>query len=110
TDNLFGDIITDLAAAVTGGIGTAASGNIDASGTNPSMFEPVHGSAPDIAGRGEADPTAAILSVALLLRHLGRTAEADRVAAAVEADLGSRGDAPVVTSEIGDRIVAALSS
>ena len=110
TDNLFGDIITDLAAAVTGGIGTAASGNIDASGTNPSMFEPVHGSAPDIAGQGKADPTAAILSVALLLRHLGKEDEAARVEAAVEADLGSRGDAPVVTSEVGDRIVAAVSA
>lgn len=73
TDNLFGDIITDLAAAVSGGIGLAASGNIDATGTNPSMFEPVHGSAPDIAGKGIADPTAAVMSVALLLAHLGRT-------------------------------------
>jgi len=108
TDNLFGDIITDLAGAVTGGIGTAASGNIDASGTNPSMFEPVHGSAPDIAGRGVADPTAAILSVALLLRHLGHTTEAERVEAAVEADLGSRGTTEVVTSEVGDRIAAAV--
>ncbi len=109
TDNLFGDIITDLAAAVTGGIGTAASGNIDASGTNPSMFEPVHGSAPDIAGQGKADPTAAILSVALMLRHLGDVAHAERIEAAVESDLGSRGDAPVVTSEVGHRIVAALT-
>ena len=71
TDNLFGDIITDLAAAVCGGIGLAASGNIDATRTNPSMFEPVHGSAPDIAGQGIADPTAAIMSVALLLSHVG---------------------------------------
>ena len=71
TDNLFGDIITDLAAAVTGGIGLAASGNIDATRTNPSMFEPVHGCAPDIAGQGIADPTAAIMSVALLLAHVG---------------------------------------
>ena len=71
TDNLFGDIITDLAAAVSGGIGLAASGNIDATRTNPSMFEPVHGSAPDIAGQGIADPTAAIMSVALLLSHVG---------------------------------------
>ncbi len=76
TDNLFGDIITDLAGAVTGGIGLAASANIDASGTNPSMFEPVHGSAPDIAGQGIADPTAAILSAAMLLRHLGREDDA----------------------------------
>ncbi len=71
TDNLFGDILTDLAAAVTGGIGLAASGNLDVSRANPSMFEPVHGSAPDIAGKGIADPTAAVLSVALLLDHLG---------------------------------------
>ena len=71
TDNLFGDIVTDIAAAVTGGIGLAASGNLDASGTNPSMFEPVHGSAPDIAGQGIADPTATVLSVGLLLDHLG---------------------------------------
>ena len=108
TDNLFGDIITDLAGAVTGGIGLAASGNIDASGLNPSMFEPVHGSAPDIAGQGIADPTAAILSAALLLRHLGRESDAARVEAAVEADLASRGDATIVTTEVGDRIAAAL--
>ena len=108
TDNLFGDIITDLAGAVTGGIGTAASGNIDASGTNPSMFEPVHGSAPDIAGQGIADPTAAILSVVLLLRHLGHDAQADAVEAAVEADLASRGDGPIKTAEVGDRIAAAV--
>ena len=73
TDNLFGDIITDLAAAVCGGIGLAASGNIDATRANPSMFEPVHGSAPDIAGQGIADPTAAIMSVALLLSTSGET-------------------------------------
>jgi 3-isopropylmalate dehydrogenase len=79
TDNLFGDIITDVAAAVTGGIGLAASGNLDVSGTNPSMFEPVHGSAPDIAGQGIADPTAAVLSVALLLEHLGRPEVARKV-------------------------------
>ena len=71
TDNLFGDILTDLAGAVTGGIGLAASGNINPDGAFPSMFEPVHGSAPDIAGQQKADPTAAILSVALLLDHLG---------------------------------------
>ncbi|MFC7447334.1 3-isopropylmalate dehydrogenase [Rhodococcus daqingensis] len=108
TDNLFGDIITDLAGAVTGGIGLSASGNIDASGTNPSMFEPVHGSAPDIAGKGIADPTAAILSVALLLRHLGRDEDAARVEQAVEADLATRGDGPIKTTEVGDRIVASL--
>ena len=108
TDNLFGDIITDIAAAVSGGIGLAASGNIDATGTNPSMFEPVHGSAPDIAGQGKADPTAAILSVALLLRHLGHDAEADRIDQAVAADLAGRGDQPVTTDEVGTRIKAAL--
>ncbi|WP_207841136.1 3-isopropylmalate dehydrogenase [Williamsia soli] len=108
TDNLFGDIITDIAGAVSGGIGLAASGNIDATGTNPSMFEPVHGSAPDIAGQGKADPTAAILSVVLLLRHLGHDAEADRIDQAVSADLASRGDTPVTTTEVGSRIRAAL--
>ncbi len=104
TDNLFGDIITDIAAAVTGGIGLAASGNIDATRTNPSMFEPVHGSAPDIAGQGKADPTAAILSVALLLDHLGESDAAERVEKAVIDDLADRGTASLSTSEIGDRI------
>lgn len=108
TDNLFGDILTDLAGAVTGGIGLAASGNIDASGANPSMFEPVHGSAPDIAGKGIADPTAAILSAAMLLRHLGDEENAVRIEDAVAADVSSRGDAPAHTTEIGDRITSAL--
>ncbi|MEZ2122156.1 3-isopropylmalate dehydrogenase [Corynebacterium sp. CCM 9203] len=108
TDNLFGDILTDLAGAVTGGIGLAASGNIDASGVNPSMFEPVHGSAPDIAGKGIADPSAAILSAALLLRHLGDEDNAARIEKAVAEDVASRGTGGVVTSEVGDRIVAAL--
>ncbi|ATL69513.1 3-isopropylmalate dehydrogenase [Nocardia terpenica] len=107
TDNLFGDIITDLAAAVSGGIGLAASGNIDASGVNPSMFEPVHGSAPDIAGQSKADPTAAILSVALLLTHLGNTDGAARIEAAVAKDLAVR-TAPASTVAIGDRIAAAV--
>ena len=109
TDNLFGDIITDEAGAISGGIGLAASANIDASRTNPSMFEPVHGSAPDIAGQGIADPTAAILSGAMMLRHLGREDDAARIERAVEADVASRGDAPMVTSEVGDRIAAAVS-
>ncbi|MGI8767703.1 MAG: 3-isopropylmalate dehydrogenase [Propionibacteriaceae bacterium] len=108
TDNLFGDIITDLAAAVTGGIGLAASGNINPAGTFPSMFEPVHGSAPDIAGKQIADPTAAILSVALLLEHLGRTAEAAKVTAAVEADIIGRGPTPRPTSAVGDAIAARI--
>ncbi|OBF22712.1 3-isopropylmalate dehydrogenase [Mycobacterium kubicae] len=108
TDNLFGDIITDLAAAVCGGIGLAASGNIDATRTNPSMFEPVHGSAPDIAGQGIADPTAAIMSVALLLAHLGEDDAAARVDRAVETYLASRGNERLATSDVGERIAAAL--
>lgn len=105
TDNLFGDILTDLGAAITGGIGLAASANLDMTRENPSMFEPVHGSAPDIAGTGVADPTAAILSAALLLDHLGRSEQARRVDAAVARDLATRdrGDA-TGTKEIGDRI------
>ncbi|WP_193043994.1 3-isopropylmalate dehydrogenase [Mycolicibacterium baixiangningiae] len=108
TDNLFGDIVTDLAAAVCGGIGLAASGNIDATRTNPSMFEPVHGSAPDIAGQGIADPTAAIMSVALLLAHVGESDAAARVDKAVEAHLATRGDEKLGTGAIGDRIVGLL--
>lgn len=109
TDNLFGDILTDLAAAVTGGIGLAASGNINPTGAFPSMFEPVHGSAPDIAGTGKADPTAAVLSVALLLRHLGHEAEAARVEDAVADDLAARGTGPRTTDEIGDALAARVS-
>src|ERR1700740_1880353 len=108
TDNLFGDIITDLAAAVCGGIGLAASGNIDATRTNPSMFAPLHGSAPDIAGQGIADPTAAIMSVALLLAHLGEEEAAARVDRAVETYLATRGDVRLATSGVGERIAAAL--
>ncbi|WP_022899061.1 3-isopropylmalate dehydrogenase [Humibacter albus] len=108
TDNLFGDILTDLAAAISGGIGLAASGNINPDGAFPSMFEPVHGSAPDIAGQGKADPTAAILSVALLLDHLELADAAARVRAAVTADLAERSGARS-TSEIGDAIVARLA-
>lgn len=108
TDNLFGDILTDLAGAVAGGIGLAASGNIDATGVNPSMFEPVHGSAPDIAGQGIADPTAAILSAAMLLRHVGDESNAQRIEAAVTYDVAERPAGPVKTVEVGDRIVAAL--
>ena len=83
TDNLFGDIITDLAAAITGGIGLAASGNVNPDRTAPSMFEPVHGSAPDIAGQQKADPTAAILSASLLLDHLGYADAAATIETAV---------------------------
>ncbi len=112
TDNLFGDIITDLAAAVTGGIGLAASGNVNPDRTAPSMFEPVHGSAPDIAGQEKADPTAAILSGALLLEHLGLDEAARAVESAVVEDLAERaGGAGGVrrTSEVGDAIAARLA-
>ncbi|MFN8077076.1 MAG: 3-isopropylmalate dehydrogenase [Kineosporiaceae bacterium] len=109
TDNLFGDIVTDLAAAIAGGIGLAASGNINPDRTAPSMFEPVHGSAPDIAGQQKADPTATIMSVAMLLEHLGLDKAAARVEQAVAADLAARVNADgtrVVrrTAEVGDAI------
>ena len=110
TDNLFGDIITDLGAAIAGGIGLAASGNLDLTRTNPSMFEPVHGSAPDIAGQDKADPTAAILSVSMLLEHVGLTEQAHRVERAVAADLLGRRDAPPSgTRAIADRLAAAVA-
>jgi 3-isopropylmalate dehydrogenase len=109
TDNLFGDILTDLAAAVTGGIGLAASGNVNPDRTAPSMFEPVHGSAPDIAGQGVADPTAAILSAAMLLDHLGQTAAAAAIDQAVAADLAARGDARRGTAEIGEAVAGRVA-
>ncbi|MGW7369007.1 3-isopropylmalate dehydrogenase [Streptomyces sp. NPDC054841] len=109
TDNLFGDILTDLAAAVTGGIGLAASGNINPTGEFPSMFEPVHGSAPDIAGQGKADPTATILSVALLLRHLGYETEAARIEDAVAADLAERDGTARTTDVIGDALAVRVA-
>ncbi|REK85744.1 3-isopropylmalate dehydrogenase [Streptomyces inhibens] len=109
TDNLFGDILTDLAAAVTGGIGLAASGNINPTGEFPSMFEPVHGSAPDIAGTGKADPTATILSVALLLRHLGFEQQAARIEEVVAADLEARDGTARSTDEIGDALAARVA-
>lgn len=110
TDNLFGDILTDLAAAVTGGIGLAASGNINPTKAFPSMFEPVHGSAPDIAGQGIADPTATILSVSILLEHLGHPEAAERVERAVADDLAERDQTVGVrTVEVGDRIAARLA-
>ncbi|UYO98407.1 3-isopropylmalate dehydrogenase [Microbacterium sp. M28] len=109
TDNLFGDILTDLAGAVTGGIGLAASGNINPAGDFPSMFEPVHGSAPDIAGQQKADPTAAILSVALLLDHLGLRDESARISRAVEEDIAARTGSRT-TSQTGDAIIARLQA
>ena len=103
TDNLFGDILTDLGGAVSGGIGLASSANLNPARTGPSMFEPVHGSAPDIVGTGKANPTAAVLSAALMLDFLGETAAADRIRAAC-ADPGTG-----TTSEIGDRLAAAVA-
>jgi 3-isopropylmalate dehydrogenase len=107
TDNLFGDILTDIAAAVTGGIGLAASGSINPPRTHPSMFEPVHGSAPDIAGRGVADPVAAVLSVSMMLDHLGHPEQARRVERAVAVELAGRTTvAQVRTAEVGDRLAS----
>ncbi len=110
TDNLFGDIITDLAAAITGGIGLAASGNVNPDRTAPSMFEPVHGSAPDIAGQQKADPTAAILSASLMLDHLGHDAAARRIEEAVLADLADRDGTPRRTPEVGDAVAARVTA
>jgi len=101
TDNLFGDILTDLSGAISGGIGRAASANLNPARTGPSLFEPVHGSAPDIAGTGKANPAAAIISVAMMLEHLGLADQAARITKAV------RGFAPSValsTSQFGDQI------
>ncbi len=108
TDNLFGDILTDIAAAICGGIGLAASGNINPTGEFPSMFEPVHGSAPDIAGKNLADPTATILSIAMLFRHLGNNEAATEIENAVAKDLIARGDNKRSTNEVGDAILALL--
>jgi len=109
TDNLFGDIITDIAAAICGGIGLAASGNINPTGAFPSMFEPVHGSAPDIAGKNLADPTATVLSIAMLLNHLGENKAASDVETAVAKDLASRGEKKRSTTEIGAALVAGVA-
>jgi 3-isopropylmalate dehydrogenase len=115
TENLFGDIITDLAAAVQGGMGLAASGNLDPTGSAPSMFEPVHGSAPDIAGTGRADPVAAVISLGHMLDALGERAAAARVDRAVGAMLGERAGAvpdgsTMTTADVGDRLVALLDA
>lgn len=109
TDNLFGDIITDLAGAVSGGIGLAPCGNINAERTAPSMFEPVHGSAPDIAGQQKANPVASILAAAMMLDHLGHPAQAQQIRDAVRSDLLAAGSQTRSTAQIGDAIVAALS-
>ncbi len=101
TDNLFGDILTDLAGAVSGGIGRAASANLNPARTGPSLFEPVHGSAPDIAGTGKANPIAAIISMAMMLEHLGLVDEAARVQKAVQ---GFQPSQPITTSQYGDEL------
>jgi 3-isopropylmalate dehydrogenase len=110
TDNLFGDILTDIGAAIAGGIGLAASGNINPEKTTPSMFEPVHGSAPDIAGKGIADPTAAIMSVSMMLEQLGEKEAAKKIETAVAKDLATRGTTKRSTSEIGDAIAKLVSA
>ena len=108
SDNLFGDILTDISAAICGGIGLAASGNINPTREFPSMFEPVHGSAPDIAGKNLADPTATVMSVAMLMEHMGLEDAAREIEAAVSADLLARGDKKRSTTEVGDALVALL--
>lgn len=108
TDNLFGDIITDLAAAICGGIGLAASANLNPTGAFPSMFEPVHGSAPDIAGKNLADPTAAILSAALLAKTLGYQTAAEKIENAVAQDLANRGDSKRTTDQVAQSILALI--
>ena len=108
TDNLFGDILTDEAGAVVGGVGYSASSCINASGTYPSMFEPIHGSAPDIAGKGIANPTAAILSAGMLLDHLGFEDEAASIERAVEDDIERSGSTQRSTEQIGRDILSRL--
>ena len=108
SDNLFGDILTDISAAICGGIGLAASGNINPTREFPSMFEPVHGSAPDIAGKNLADPTATVMSVAMLMEHMGLEDAAREIEAAVSADLLARGDKKRSSTEVGDALVALL--
>src|SRR4051794_20686173 len=100
TDNLFGDILTDLGGAVSGGIGLASSANLNPARTGPSMFEPVHGSAPDIAGQNKANPTAAILSAALMLEYLGERSAAERIRAACDEPVSGS------TTSVGDTIAA----
>ena len=104
TDNLFGDILTDLGGAVSGGIGFAASANLDPSRSAPSMFEPVHGSAPDIAGQAKANPIAAILSAAMMLDFLGEPVAAERIRKACAATT----DLTASTPDIGDAVASHL--
>ncbi len=108
TDNLFGDILTDLAGAVAGGIGYAASANLNPDRTGPSLFEPVHGAAHDIAGTGKANPVAAIRSAALMLDHLGESSAAQKVAEALTDFIASQPDPTLSTAAIGDAIAERL--
>jgi 3-isopropylmalate dehydrogenase len=112
TDNLFGDILTDLAGAVSGGIGLAASGNLNPARTGPSLFEPVHGAAHDIAGKGVANPLAAIHSAALMLEFLGEQAAAERVHKAIRTFIDEEGESlsssSPSTTAIGDAIAERL--
>ena len=108
TDNLFGDILTDEAGSVVGGVGYSASGCINASDEFPSMFEPIHGSAPDIAGQNKANPTAAILSAAMLLEHLGFDDAAKKIHTAVEADIEELGSTVRSTDQVGKDILARM--
>lgn len=104
TDNLFGDILTDLGGAISGGIGLASSANLNPDRTGPSMFEPVHGSAPDIAGQAKANPIAAILSGALMLDFLGEESAAARIVKACDATSDAAGS----TTDIADAVIANL--
>ena len=108
TDNLFGDILTDLAGAVCGGIGFAASANLNPEHATPSMFEPVHGAAHDIAGQNKANPSAAIISAALMAGHLGNTQAEERITAAVRAFADENPNTTASTTEIGDAIAGRL--
>jgi 3-isopropylmalate dehydrogenase len=108
TDNLFGDIITDLAGAIAGGIGYAASANLNPDRTGPSLFEPVHGAAHDIVGTGRANPTAAIRSAALMLEHLGESSAAAKVSHAVAQFISSQPDPSLSTVDIGNAVAERL--
>jgi 3-isopropylmalate dehydrogenase len=108
TDNLFGDILTDLAGAVSGGIGFAASANLNPTRTGPSVFEPVHGAAHDIAGQGIANPLAAIHSAALMLAYLGEDDAAQRVHKALGAQINTMSATPQSTTSVGDAIAERL--
>lgn len=108
TDNLFGDILTDLAGALSGGIGLAASANLNPTGSGPSLFEPVHGAAHDIVGTGRANPLAAIRSAAMMMEHLGEAGAAKRMTSAVDEVAGDPASATMTTAELGDSVAGRL--